>query len=202
MQRSNRVAGLTRDKIQVLLLLGLFLLPIVAAIWYRPSATMNSGELVVPARPLAEATLRTLAGEPFPTGRLGSKWSLVYFGTATCGQPCVDNLYKMRQVRLAQGKELSRVQYVYVVMDGPLDEATIQGTMSQHPDALVLTGDQDAIDAWVRQFTIEAGSPRDGLDRIYVVDPLGNLMMSYPADADPSGMRKDLARLLKVSRIG
>jgi hypothetical protein len=108
----------------------------------------------------------------------------------------------MRQVRLAQGKELSRVQYVYVVMDGPLAATAIQGTMSQHPDALVLTGDRDAIDAWARQFTIEAGSPRDGLDRIYVVDPLGNLMMSYPADADPSGMRKDLARLLKVSRIG
>jgi hypothetical protein len=39
-------------------------------------------------------------------------------------------------------------------------------------------------------------------DRIYLVDPLGNLMMSYPGDADATGMKKDLQRLLKVSQIG
>jgi hypothetical protein len=43
------------------------------------------------------------------------------------------------------------------------------------------------------------GEPRD---YIYVIDPLGNLMMRYPRDADPNGMKKDFVRLLKVSRIG
>jgi hypothetical protein len=49
---------------------------------------------------------------------------------------------------------------------------------------------------------LPAGSPLDNLNRVYLVDPLGNFMMSYPADADPTGMRKDLARLLRISQIG
>jgi hypothetical protein len=40
------------------------------------------------------------------------------------------------------------------------------------------------------------------LRHIYVVDPLGNLMMRYPEDPDPGRVIKDLERLLKLSRIG
>ena len=39
-------------------------------------------------------------------------------------------------------------------------------------------------------------------DHIYLIDPLGNLMMRFPKDADPARMVKDLKRLLKISRIG
>jgi hypothetical protein len=63
-------------------------------------------------------------------------------------------------------------------------------------------GPPEAFDALAREFTLPAGSPLDNLNRIYLVDPLGNFMMSYPADADPTGMRKDLARLLRISQIG
>ena len=66
----------------------------------------------------------------------------------------------------------------------------------------VIAGPPPAVAELARQFTLPAGSPLDDPDRIYVVDPLGNLMMSYPAGADPNGIRKDLARLLRVSRIG
>jgi hypothetical protein len=39
-------------------------------------------------------------------------------------------------------------------------------------------------------------------DHIYMIDPLGNLMMRFPKDIDPSKMAKDIKRLLKVSQIG
>jgi hypothetical protein len=38
--------------------------------------------------------------------------------------------------------------------------------------------------------------------RLFVVDPLGNLILSYPPDADQARLLKDLARLISVSRIG
>jgi len=66
----------------------------------------------------------------------------------------------------------------------------------------VITGPGKSLANLDKQFTLSFGSPRSGLNRIYIVDPLGNLMMSYPADADPSKMRKDLSRLLKVSHVG
>jgi len=46
------------------------------------------------------------------------------------------------------------------------------------------------------------GAAPDAAGRSYLVDPLGNLMMSYPADAAPKGMLKDLKRLLRLSHIG
>ncbi len=66
----------------------------------------------------------------------------------------------------------------------------------------VLFGDPSSVQELAGQFRLAAGTPLDGLDRIYVVDPLGNFMMSYPADADPRGMNKDLTLLLRASQIG
>jgi len=57
-------------------------------------------------------------------------------------------------------------------------------------------------DSLVSQFLLDSGSPLTGELRIYLVDPLGNLMMSYPIDADPSDLSKDIGRLLRASRIG
>jgi hypothetical protein len=74
--------------------------------------------------------------------------------------------------------------------------------VKDHPGMHVIVGPPEAVTELARQFTLPAGSPLDNLNRIYVVDPLGNFMMSYPADADPNGIRKDLARLLRASRIG
>jgi hypothetical protein len=42
----------------------------------------------------------------------------------------------------------------------------------------------------------------DGAAGIYIVDPHGNLMMSYPASGSARGLLKDLERLLKLSHIG
>ncbi|MFT3801771.1 MAG: hypothetical protein QM766_11175 [Burkholderiaceae bacterium] len=40
------------------------------------------------------------------------------------------------------------------------------------------------------------------LDALYMVDPLGHLMMRYPPDFDPNRLKKDLAKLLRASRVG
>ncbi|MFQ5756851.1 MAG: SCO family protein [Acidiferrobacterales bacterium] len=190
----------------VILLVALFALPFIFAYglyWYgwRPGGTINHGELVQPARPIADVTLRTLTGRDIRFHDLRRNWVLVYFGSAECGNRCENNLYKMRQVRLAQGKDADRIYRVFLVTDArSLDR--LRPMLVEYPGMQVITGPAENIKTLATQFTLPAGSPLDGLERIYVVDPLGNLMMSYPADADPSGMRKDLVRLLKVSQIG
>ena len=42
--------------------------------------------------------------------------------------------------------------------------------------------------------------PRGGT--IFIVDPLGNLMMRYDVRQDPKGLREDLKNLLELSHIG
>lgn len=193
-------------KSTIVLLVLLFIFPVAAsfilyATGWRPSGTINHGELVEPARPINDVSLTRFDGKQMRFADLQNKWTLVYFGSAECLSPCKDNLYKMRQVRLSLGVDAPRVARLFVVTDtNALD--LLKYELKEYPHMAVVTGPANNVEALANQFHLPVGTPLDNLERIYVVDPLGLLMMSYPADADPSGMRKDLKRLLKVSRIG
>ena len=138
--------------------------------------TGNYGELIPPT---------PLAGPLLP---LRGKWVLVTFDAAACADACERKLYVVRQVRRAQGKEAERMERVWVIIDGgkPGAElaAAIEGT--RFASGLGLA----------KEF------PGNTAEYIYLVDPLGNLMMRFPANPDPSKLIKDLQRLLKYSRIG
>jgi hypothetical protein len=142
---------------------------------WAPGTTSNYGELL-PPRPVSAPGLEPLRG----------KWVFVMFDAAACDPYCEEKLYFMRQVRRAQGKDMDRVERLWVLTDRgkPRAEllAAIEGTSFGNfsPD----------------------GFPGNAPDHIYLVDPLGNLMMRYPRDPDPTKMIKDLQRLLKYSRAG
>lgn len=196
----------SRGRLKVLLIAGLFLLPVLIAYvlfgtGWRPSTTGNYGELVQPARPITDVALQSIDGARISFNDLKGKWNLIYFASAECLKPCTDALYKIRQVSLAQGKEAGRIRRVIVVYGTKVPDG-LRKALPDYPGMQVITGPSDAVKTLARQFYLPAGTPLDGLHRIYLVDPLGNFMMSYAADADPTGIRKDLARLLKVSQVG
>jgi hypothetical protein len=138
----------------------------------------NYGELLEP---------RPLSGNPIAT--LRGKWVLVTFDAAACNASCERKLYFVRQVRKAQGKEMDRVERLWILTDGaqPRAEAlaATEGSRAAHADA-----------RFVAQF------PGNPLDHIYLVDPLGNLMMRFPPEPQPKKVIKDLERLLKYSGAG
>jgi hypothetical protein len=137
----------------------------------------NYGELIQP---------RTLSGPPLDA--LRGKWVLVSFDAAACDAYCEKKLYFMRQVRTAQHKDAGRVERLWVLTDAgkPRAEvlAAIEGTR--------LTSLMDSM----KDF------PGNPVDHIYLIDPLGNLMMRFPREPDPTKMLKDVKRLLRLSQIG
>ena len=169
-----------------LALLGLFFAAPLALAWlaywldWAPGATSNYGELISPPLPLSGAPLAQLRG----------KWVLVTFDTGSCDAYCERKLYFMRQLRRAQGKNQGRVERLWLLTDDARPRAalleSIEGTHIAPAGALA------------GAFPAE-GAPGNHL---YVVDPLGNLMMRYPRDPDPSRMLKDLQRLLRVAGFG
>ena len=140
---------------------------------WSPGAPTNYGELIPPR---VIPSLSELRG----------KWVLVTFDAASCDAYCERKLYIARQVRRAQGKEMERVERIWVVTDAG----------KPRPDVLAATEGSR-----VGRFAAD-GFPGNAADHIYVVDPLGNLMMRFPRDPDPSKVIKDLQRLLKYSRFG
>ncbi|HET7197839.1 MAG TPA: cytochrome C oxidase subunit I [Burkholderiales bacterium] len=146
--------------------------------WGTP-ATANYGELIEP---------RALDAPPFRA--LRGKWLLVTFDAAACDARCEEKLFVVRQVRRAQGAEAERIERLWLVTDGgqprPRLLAAIEGS---HVEPARAAGSLQAF-------------PGELERHIYLVDPLGNLMMRYPAAPRPAGMIKDFERLLKVSRVG
>ena len=190
----------------IILLVVAFLLPVISAyIVYKNMdhgiQTKNNGVLVVPARPLDRIKLTTADHSAFTIEQLKGKWNLIYIGQGPCKQSCLDSLSKMHQTRLAQGSDMSRVRLLYIAADMP--PPTVQEKLGRDYARLsVVSGDKAAIDAAVKLFqTADAPAVMEG-HRIYMVDPLGNLMMQYPRDVRLIGVIKDLEHLLKISHIG
>jgi cytochrome oxidase Cu insertion factor (SCO1/SenC/PrrC family) len=173
----------------------LCLAPFVAALiayhYWQPQGGMNYGELI-PARPLPDPSLRHLDRRGFRLSELRGKWILLQLDRADCAAACKAKLYNMRQVRLAQGREMGRVERVWLI----LDEAPLATQLMREYDGTRML--RAAGSPLLAQFP----SPGGARDHIYLIDPLGNLMLRFPRDADPRRMHKDLARLLRVSRIG
>lgn len=189
------------------LMAAMFLVPmfIAAGLFFSDTdwgttATRNNGDLVRPAQPLEEFTLKTLADDNFDLSELRKKWSLVMLAKKECDAVCEDVIYKTRQARLAQGKEMSRVRRVLVLDQMQLNEEQLLRYKQQQPDLIVVTGTPDQVKALTRQFALVETETQDG--HVFMIDPLGNHMMNYKSGFEAGGLLKDIRRLLHVSQIG
>lgn len=190
-----------RQRLFLLLVIACFALPLVAA-WllvdrWRPAGSVQHGELLDPAHPL---DLRFALAEKnrVDNATLQGRWGLIYLGSAEqCDSRCQTALYDMRQVRLALGKDMSRV-VTLLLLDAMPENELRQWLTTEHVAMLLgLAGTK------TRNSLPEAfGQPGLSSDWIYLLDPLGNLLMRYPVTVDPSGILKDLRRLLRLSEIG
>lgn len=178
-----------------LLLVGLFVLPVLAAYLsyygWRPAAHNNYGDLIT-ATPLQHLAGVRYDGTPLNLEALQGKWVMVHVGPANCDAACVNQLYLMRQTRIAQGKGQSRIERLWVLTDS----ARVDPALFQEYTGLHVWRPADA--AFVEQFPAETS--REG--HIYLVDPLGNLMLRFPEQPEPKRIMKDLKLLLKASQIG
>lgn len=202
--KSTPGMGPAHGRRNLLLITLLFLAPVVLGTtlyftgWRPQGRALHHGELVQPARPLSDITLRKTDGSESRLGSLNGSWVMVTFSHLPCEAACRNNLYKMQQVRLTQGKDARRVRRVFIVPSASGDPAAFE---TQYPGMQVFSVAPLELQKAAREFAGDEKSFNES-ERVYLIDPLGNLVMRYGADADPSGMRKDLARLLRLSQIG
>ena len=188
-------AAARTSKTSLWLIIALATAPVAASyvfyyFWY-PESTTNYGELLAPLR-LPDDRLWLTDGTPFRFSQLTGKWALVTVDSGRCNDYCERKLLYMRQLRLTQGKDRERVERAWLLADeiAPRPEA-----IAPYDGTWVVRGaGTDLLNAFPARV--------DVADHIYIVDPLGNVMMRFPRDPDPGRMVKDLSRLLKLSRIG
>lgn len=177
------------------ILTGLCVLPVAVATalyggGWRPGSSAAHGMLVQPPLPVADLVVGETDGHPVRLGDFRAKWTLLYFGAADCPAACRLDLAAMQRVQLAQGRERGRVQRVFVAQ-GALPPGAADNLQRAFPGLAVVAASRAAAPAaWA------------GSGRIFLIDPLGNRIMDYPAKADPGHIRQDLARLLRYSWVG
>jgi peroxiredoxin len=187
------------ELIKLWLVLLVCVAPLVAAYvtYYiiKPQSRTNYGTLLDPAKyPMPQVEGINHEGKKQPLTQWKGKWVLLQVGPSLCEEVCQKNLYHLRQLRLAQGKERDRLVRVWLVTDGA---SPSQKVMQEHEGLNTLAVSEAVLDQWLPR---EVGA--QWADHIYIIDPLGNLMMRYPKNSDPNKMKKDISKLLKASSIG
>ncbi len=123
---------------------------------------------------------------------------MLYVGPGVCGERCRAALYNTRQVRTALNRDMTRLQRVFLATGDCCDDNFLR---TEHPDLLTLRATAAAAPLLALLPAYGGIAPVDA-GRVYLIDPNGNLMMSYAPDAKPKGMLEDLKRLLGLSQIG
>ena len=187
----------TRGRLVFCLLAVFFALPvIIVTLMYKfewhPQGS-SQGELIAPPKAIElPAGLSDAQGKPIAPDLLRDKWSMVYV-TERCAEACMQRLYTMRQLHASMAKDSQRLQRILIAQD-----ADWQRLQADYPDMRVIQQPTTAVATLARQFQVD---PSAGT-RIYLVDPLANLMMSFPASVEAKAIRKDLVRLLKAAWAG
>ena len=160
----------------------------------RPQARQNFGALIDPQRPLPDMQAVQMEGKQTNLRALKGQWLLISVAGGTCDAQCQHHLYMQRQLREGVGKEKDRVDWVWLVSD---DAAIAPSLLPALATATVLRVPSAQLQTWLQP---EQGTALQ--DHLYVVDPLGNWMMRFPArmDVDQAPkVKRDMERLLRAS---
>lgn len=182
----------------LLILAVIFILPFTVAatlhlLNLKPSGH-SYGDLIQPPQALVFPVMHDAQGKEFTASQWFKIWSVVIVDSTGCAQPCQAQVHLLKQVHTSLNKDKHRLQRVLLV-PAEIKTDALAVLQKQYPDLLILTGANAETTQFSAQFKV-AGA------QIYLVDPLGNLMMSYPEKMDPKGIFSDLKRLLKNSWAG
>ncbi len=184
----------TRGRLTLLAIAAIFALPIATATYFyfsdngwRPGDSTQLGDLVTPPRRLPDTPLTAAADAPV----LREVWTLLLPAGDNCDATCLDAIDKIQQLRLWLGPKMSRVQTVMLPATAGVPAADVAAA---HPQLIVA---EPARSGAIRDLV---GDYNNG--QIFLVDPFGNLMMSYQPGTDMGDIRKDIGHLLRISTIG
>ncbi len=184
------------------LLILVFVLPFTMAVLLhffdlKPSGK-SYGHLIQPPKSLYIPALTDLEGKVFKPEQWHKIWNIVTLDSTGCAGPCADRIHMLKQVHTSMNKEIDRVQRILLV---PADTSVdaYREIQKKYPDLIILHGADTETKKFAAEFEANKGS---ATSTVFLVDPLGNLMMSYPDKFDPRSLRSDLTRLLKNSWAG
>ena len=188
-----------RGRWPLIALVAVFIAPVLVAFLWQPTGYVNRGQLIEPPRPVSDLAMHMMDGRATALSSLRGKWTYVYFSRGVCDQACNAVIESLVRIRLSRGKHKHRIQCLVAIVSPSTPPSSDERV--SHSAVLTAYIENAVLQRWREAFGVEGSAPPEAA-RIYLLDPLGYLMMSYPLAIDPNDIRKDLARLMRASRIG
>lgn len=179
-----------------------FVAPVVAAyalffLGVTPPAFSNKGELLSPIIDVESFALTDDNDELIGRDEITNhKWHMIYFAGASCDDACNQILYNMRQINIAVGKNANRLRRLVIHLEKPSDEFQAL-IVKEYPEARHANANDEAIETALQEVGPEFRS-----NEVYIMDPLGNIMLRFTQDQPYKDMLHDLNKMFKVSQIG
>lgn len=194
-----------KNRLTIILVVILFVSPLILS-WVVFNYTdfleirgmSNKGELIDPPRPLGDLALIDPLNDERKDSLFG-KWTLAYV-TQYCEKTCLDNIYRMRQIHVAMDKHSLRIQKALLLTEQSVDE--LKEKLKDFRGQQIINTEMIDANELLKQFQLDETDNPVEAGRIYIIDPLGNLMMSYQPETNPRDIYTDLKKLLRGSRIG
>lgn len=194
---------LKKNRLLILIIFGMSIIPFLIAWGLRQNPELlkgrtNRGELITPIVTTERSDFTGF--DQFSSdnmAQLSGHWLIInVIPTPGCSQLCLEAIHKTKQIQLMLSKELTRTRRVVLVFNDVAPETAAQWWRD---DTRLLRVKPSA--AVVKKMTeIRQGNVPEGM--LFLMDPLGNLMMQYEPGFDPYEVKNDLMHLLRISQIG
>ena len=186
-----------KGRLVLIAIASMFFLPILLS-WYlnfftdfkKNAEGIQNGILINP--PIQLGTLYGYAIGKKDMQELQKKWTLVFFTEDDCDKTCQEKLYKLRQIRLAIGKDREKVERL-LVANKSIDWSNFE---KDYLDQKIIDVKSDSYAELIQLFRSYKGYSKSA---IYLVDTYCSLIMKYPTDTEPKGIIKDIERLIRVA---
>lgn len=193
--------SLLKSRIQFLSLVAIFVVPLLLATWLFYSgahkkwitpAASNHGELILPTRSLPEIKITNAQGDAVNLlEEARGNWVYLHVFNAECDLACSAELFKSRQVRKSLNQNIDRVERIFLNVGKDFTGGFIQ----DHPDAVWYLLEQPSVE-------LNNALQQPGVNDVFLLDPIGNIVLRYRPEHTSKGMFKDIKKLLKISQIG
>ncbi len=200
---NNPIAGKKRNPYTVWFVVMAFIAPVALAyimfFFVDVKSFVNHGEILNPIIHISSFKLKDENNKIIPEKELTYKWRIISFLNKDCDQQCEKRLYDTRQIHTSLGKDQHRLMRMFIHLQ-PASESLSRLIAETHPDIINTYGKQDIIiKAFGKNIHNDAGIKNN---EIYIMDPMGNIMMRFTQDQPNKDFLYDLKKLLKASQIG
>ena len=192
---------MNRNQIKLLIIISIFIIPFVISYFLLDKygsnqewQTTNYGNFVNPALSINNIEIKSSIDNISNTNSLNGKWTLIQFSHQDCLKGCLETTYLLRQINTALGKDMNRVQRLFI-SDSKIPAKLLIKLEKLYPKLLVVNGSTNALYNLLKNI-LKTNTV------VLLTDPIGNVILAYKKGFEGKKLLKDLKKLLKLSRIG